>query len=103
MTSLDDLRVIPVSGDRGSHALLGDLATIGNATVVGEYDRINGQRMVTLTANVAGQDLGRTAGQVDQAIARAGAPPRGAAVAVRGQIGALRETFANITGGLVVA
>ena len=103
MTTLDDLRVVPVSGDRGSHALLGDLANIGNATIVGEYDRINGQRMVTLTANVAGQDLGRTVGQVDQAIARAGTPPRGATVAVRGQIGAMRETFTNITAGLVVA
>jgi multidrug efflux pump subunit AcrB len=103
MTTLDDLRVIPVSGDRGSHALLGDVANVGNATIVGEYDRINGQRMVTLTANVAGQDLGRTLGQVDQAIGRAGTPPRGAAVAVRGQIGALRETFTNISAGLVVA
>jgi len=103
MTTLDDLRVIPVSGDRGSHALLGDVSNIGNATIVGEYDRINGQRMVTLTANVAGQDLGRTLGQVDQAIGRAGTPPRGAAVAVRGQIGAMRETFTNISAGLVVA
>jgi multidrug efflux pump subunit AcrB len=103
MTSLDDLRVTPVTGDHGSHALLGDVSKIENATIVGEYDRINGQRMVTLTANVAGQDLGRTVGQVDQAIARAGTPPRGAAVAVRGQIGAMRETFTNITSGLVVA
>ena len=103
VTTLDDLRVVPVSGDRGAHALLGDVATINNATIVGEYDRINGQRMVTLTANVAGQDLGRTVGQVDAAIARAGAPPRGGAVTVRGQIGAMRETFTNITAGLVVA
>jgi len=92
-----------VSAERGSHTLLGDVATIGNATIVGEYDRINGQRMVTLTANVAGQDLGRTVGQVDQAIARSGTPPRGAAVAVRGQIGAMRETFTNISAGLIVA
>jgi multidrug efflux pump subunit AcrB len=103
MTTLDDLRVVPVSAERGSRALLGDVATIGNATIVGEYDRMNGQRMVTLTANVSGQDLGRTVSQVDQAIARAGAPPRGAAVAVRGQIGAMRETFTNITAGLIVA
>jgi multidrug efflux pump subunit AcrB len=103
MTTLDDLRVVPVSAERGSRALLGDVATIGNATIVGEYDRMNGQRMVTLTANVSGQDLGRTANQLDRAIARAGAPPRGAAVAVRGQIGAMRETFTNITAGLVVA
>src|SRR3954468_7613569 len=103
MTTLDDLRVIPVSAERGSHALLGDVATIGNATIVGEYDRINGQRMVSVTANVSGQDLGRTVGQVDQALTRAGTPPRGAAVAVRGQIGAMRETFTNITAGLLVA
>jgi multidrug efflux pump subunit AcrB len=103
MTTLDDLRVIPVGAEGGSHALLGDVATVGNATIVGEYARINGQRMITLTANVAGQDLGRTLGQVDRAIARAGTPPRGAVAAVRGQIGAMRETFTNITAGLVVA
>ncbi|HET6959969.1 MAG TPA: efflux RND transporter permease subunit [Vicinamibacterales bacterium] len=103
VSTLEDLRVMPVSGDRGAHALLGDVATIDNGTIVGEYDRINGQRMVTLTANVSGQDLGHTVGQVDAAIARAGAPPRGGAVAVRGQIGAMRETFTNITAGLVVA
>ena len=103
MTSLDDLRVVPVSGDRRSHPLLGDVAQIENTTIVGEYDRVNGQRMVTLTANVFGEDLGRMAGHVDQAIARAGAPPRGAAVSVRGQIAAMRETFTNITAGLVVA
>jgi len=103
MTSLDDLRVIPVSADRRSHPLLGDVARIENSTIVGEYDRVNGQRMVTLTANVFGEDLGRMVGRVDQAIARAGAPPRGAAVTVRGQIAAMRETFTNITAGLVVA
>ena len=103
VTTLEDLRVVPVSGDRGAHALLGDVATINNGTIVGEYDRINGQRMVTLTANVSGQDLGRTVGQVDAAINRAGAPPRGGAVTVRGQIAAMRETFTNITAGLVVA
>jgi multidrug efflux pump subunit AcrB len=103
MTSLDDLRAIPVSADRGSHPLLGDVARIENSTIVGEYDRVNGQRMVTLTANVFGDNLGRMAGRVDQAIARAGAPPRGAAVTVRGQLAAMRETFTNITAGLVVA
>src|SRR5690349_4077627 len=58
VSTLEDLRVVPISGDRGAHALLGDVATIDNGTIVGEYDRINGQRMVTLTANVSGQDLG---------------------------------------------
>lgn len=103
MATLEDLRVVPVSGGGGATPLLGDLARIENSTIVGEYDRINGQRMVTLTANVAGEDLGRVLDRVNGAIAQAGAPPRGASVAVRGQVGAMRETFANITAGLVVA
>jgi multidrug efflux pump subunit AcrB len=59
--------------------------------------------MVTLTANVAGEDLGRAFARVNAAIRRAGEPPRGATVAVRGQIAAMAETFANITAGLIVA
>ncbi|MBZ5560386.1 MAG: efflux RND transporter permease subunit [Acidobacteriia bacterium] len=103
MTSLEDLRVVPVTAARAQHPLLGDVAQIENGTIVGEYDRVNGQRMVTLSANVSGADLGRVADRVDQAIARAGAPPRGATVSVRGQIAAMRETFRNIAAGLVVA
>jgi multidrug efflux pump subunit AcrB len=103
MTTLDDLRVVPVTANRTLRPLLGDVARIENTTIVGEYDRVNGQRMVTLTANLSGRDLGRVADQVDAAIARAGAPPRGASVTVRGQIAAMRETFANTTTGLVVA
>lgn len=103
MASLEDLRVVPVTGGGAAKPLLGDLARIENATIVGEYDRVNGQRMVTLTANVSGEDLGRTADRVNQAIAQAGTPPRGTTVTVRGQIAAMRETFTNITAGLVVA
>lgn len=103
MTTLEDLRVVPVSADGIGKPLLGDLARIENATIVGEYDRINGQRMVTLTANVAGEDLGRALAQVNAAIRRAGEPPRGATVTIRGQIAAMAETFTNITAGLVVA
>jgi multidrug efflux pump subunit AcrB len=103
MRTLEDLRAVPVSADRIVHPLLGDVARIENGTIVGEYDRINGQRMVTFTANLFGNDLGRVADQVDAAIARAGTPPRGATVTVRGQIAAMRETFANGTTGLAVA
>jgi multidrug efflux pump subunit AcrB len=103
MTSLDDLRVVPVGAGGAGHPLLGDVARIENSTIVGEYDRFNGQPMVTLSANVAGADLGRAATQVDEAIARAGAPPRGAAVSVRGQVAQMRDTLRNIAGGLAVA
>jgi multidrug efflux pump subunit AcrB len=103
ITTLDDLRVVPVSASGAAHPLLGDLARIENGTIVGEYDRFNGQRMVTLSANVVGEDLGRAAVRVDQAIARVGAPPRGTTVSVRGQIAPMREALRNIAGGLLVA
>src|SRR5207244_12543517 len=41
MTTLEDLRVVPVSAGGTAKPLLGDLARIENATIVGEYDRIN--------------------------------------------------------------
>src|SRR5690242_10869069 len=103
MASLEDLRVVPVTAGGSSSPLLGDVARIENSTIVGEYDRFNGQRMVTLAANVAGEDLGHAADRVDQAIARAGTPPRGATIAVRGQIAPMRDTVRNIAAGPVVA
>jgi multidrug efflux pump subunit AcrB len=103
MTTLEDLRVVPITAGGMAKPLLGDVARIDSATIVGEYDRINGQRMVTLTANVAGEDLGRAARQVQSAITRAGEPPRGTTVTMRGQLSAMNETFANITAGVVVA
>jgi multidrug efflux pump subunit AcrB len=103
MTTLEDLRVVPVTSGGTAKPLLGDLARIENATIVGEYDRVNGQRMVTLTANVSGEDLGRALTQIRAAIQRAGEPPRGMTVAVRGQLATMEETFTNITAGLLVA
>jgi len=103
MRSLEDLRVMPVTAGGSSYPLLGDVARIENSTIVGEYDRFNGQRMVTMSANAFGEDLGRIANRVDQAIARAGTPPRGATVAVRGQIAPMRETLRNSAAGLIVA
>jgi multidrug efflux pump subunit AcrB len=103
MKTIEDLRVVPVASGGGANPLLGEVARIENSTIVGEYDRFNGQRMVTIAANIAGEDLGRAANRVDEAIARAGALPRGATVSVRGQIAAMRETFRNIAAGLAVA
>jgi multidrug efflux pump subunit AcrB len=104
MQTLEDLRVVPVGANGGpTEPLLGDLARIDNATIVGEYDRVNGQRMVTLTANVSGGDLGRALDDVNAAIRQAGEPPRGASVTVRGQVAAMTDTFTNISRELVVA
>src|SRR4029077_6389238 len=65
-----------------------------------EYDRYNMKRSVSLTANIAGEDLGRVAGRVERAIARAGTPPKGATVDVRGQIRPMEEILRGLGIGL---
>lgn len=102
MTSIQDVENIPVMPG-GTRPLLGDVAHVGYGTAIGEYDRYNMQRMVTLTANVMGEDLGRAANQVKSAIDAAGEVPRGVTVAVRGQIAPMDETLRNLGIGLMLA
>src|SRR6185437_542385 len=71
MTTLAELRQVPVTESGALHPLLGDLATVQDRKIVGEYDRLNGQRMVSLSANVAGEDLGRVAASIQRAISEA--------------------------------
>jgi multidrug efflux pump subunit AcrB len=59
--------------------------------------------MVTLTANVSGEDLGRISGELDNAIKRAGEIPRGVKVTVRGQIGPMKQTLTDLGIGLLLA
>jgi multidrug efflux pump subunit AcrB len=103
ITSGQDIANVPVNPKLGAHPLLGELAQVSNGSAVGEYDRRNGLRMIALSANTYGQDLGRVATEVDRAIQNAGALPRGARVEVRGQIAPMRATFQNLTFGLFVA
>ena len=103
MTSLQDVENIPIARSDASHPLVGDVAQVRSGTTVGEYDRYNGLRMITISANVVGEDLGRASRRVDAAIKRAGTPPRAVTVNVRGQIAPMRETLSNLAIGLALA
>ena len=97
------LETIPVSHGDSLYPLVGDVATISEGTTIGQYDRINQQRMVTITADLKDVDLGTAAGQVSQAIASAGQAPRGVSVAVRGQIAPMQQTLNGLRTGLLLA
>jgi multidrug efflux pump subunit AcrB len=103
ITSVEDVQNIPVMPGPTQHPLIGDLAQVDMGTTMGEYDRQNGFRMLTLSANIAGQDLGSISKRIDAAIQRAGAPPRGTRVQVRGQIAPMHETLSNLGIGLSLA
>jgi multidrug efflux pump subunit AcrB len=104
LKSMDDLASIPLmSGGPSNHPNLGDVAHLSYGQVMGEFDRYDMQRMISLTANVEGEDLGRAADQVEEAIKRAGAPPRGVEVHIRGQVVPMRQTLHYLTAGLLFA
>jgi len=79
------------------------VADVKPGTVLGEIDRYNMQRMLTLEANIGGEDLGGVADRVSQALAKAGGPPQGVNVAVRGQVVPMAEIFNGLELGLLVA
>jgi multidrug efflux pump subunit AcrB len=78
------------------------VARIHKGTILGEYDRYNLQRTLYLTANIAGQDLGRVAKSVRRAVADAGVPPRGVTVSIRGQVSTMEQLFGGLGSGLIV-
>src|SRR5207244_11679876 len=57
------------------------------------------ERMVSLTANGEGEDLGNVAKHIDAAIAAAGDRPPDATVEVRGQVFPMRQMFGGLAGG----
>jgi multidrug efflux pump subunit AcrB len=103
MTSVEDVMNVPVMQNGAARPLLGDVATVSQQTAIGEYNRYNQQRMITLTANVHGRDLGTAASDVFEAVSRAGDPPGGVTVSVRGQVAPMRETLEGLRVGLGLA
>ena len=73
ISSIGDLQMVPVKGNTAGQVLVRDVATVTPGTMPGEIDRYNMQRQVSMTANIAGTDLGSVSRQVDGAL-RAPAP-----------------------------
>jgi multidrug efflux pump subunit AcrB len=103
MSSIEDIMNVPIMQNGAPRPLLGDVATVSESKSIGEYVRYNQQRMITLTANVVGQDLGSASREVFDAVSRAGDPPGGVTVNVRGQVAPMRETLDGLQSGLGLA
>jgi CzcA family heavy metal efflux pump len=103
MNGIDQLELIPVSGNTGSPVYLRDIASLKKITSPGEYDRINQQRFITLTANIHNKDLGTTIKDVNRAISSVGELPAGVKIMVRGQADLLKDTMSELQSGLIIA
>ncbi len=101
--SIDALGSIPVMKKGELDTQLVNIATLKPGTMPGLIERYNGQRVVSLTANLHGLTLGEAVPEMNRAIANAGAPPRGVSVQFRGQIPPLLDTIRGLRLGLLLA
>lgn len=101
--SLEAVGDVPVAAGTQRGPYVRDLAKVTYGVQPGEIDHHNEFRLVSITANIAGDDLGRAAKQVQAAIDRVGKPPRGVFVNLRGQVPPMRDTFTGLMTGLFLA
>lgn len=88
-----DLETVPIPASNGERVLVRDVGEVKEGAMPGEVHRYNMKRLVSMTANVQGEDLGGVARRVAGAMEAAGPPPKGVTVDVRGQITPMREMF----------
>lgn len=103
IASIDDVRNLPLMTNGESRPLLGDVADVRYGTTMGEVDRYNMQRVVSLTANIHGEVLGDVVRQVRSALKRVGNPPRGVTLNIRGQAPPLEQTVSGLQTGLLLS
>nr|MBP8257606.1 efflux RND transporter permease subunit [Opitutaceae bacterium] len=102
--SVEDIGNVPIKSSRNDPVLLRNLATIGSGTSPGIYERYNVARLVSITANLHGADLGTAMHAIRKAVADAGAPPEARTkVDYRGQIIPLTQLLDGFRSGLVIA
>jgi multidrug efflux pump subunit AcrB len=102
MQAEEDLLNVPVTAGAGKTALLRNVAKVEEGSVVGQYDRYNMARMVSVTANIQGSDLGTVSREVDAALGALEKVP-GVSVTVRGQIKPFHDLEDGLKSGLWAA
>lgn len=103
MNSDEQLNMVLLNSNAGSPVYLRDVASLKRVTSPGEYDRINQQRFITLTANIHKRDLGAAIKEVNASINSLGELPKGVKVSVRGQAELLSQTVSELQYGLLIA
>lgn len=103
--SLEDLRNLPVTAGPGRTVLLRNIASVNPGTTVGQYERYNMARVVSITANLRNTDLGTALRQLG-AIPEISDPslwPARTRVDLRGQAIPLRQLTDGFQAGLGLA
>jgi multidrug efflux pump subunit AcrB len=103
MNSAEQIGMTPLELPSGNQLLVRDVAVIREGTVPGEYDRYNMRRLVSINANIEGEDLGHVLSRLEEARKGAGEPPRGVKVDIRGQAVPMQQMFQGLAVGLALS
>jgi multidrug efflux pump subunit AcrB len=104
MVTPQDVEALPVDTlNPIVNLMVRDVATVREGKRPGEYDRDMSQRYLTVMANIEGEDMGRAAKQVQEAIDAAGEPPEGVRVETQGQLPPMQKMFKSLGIGLAAA
>jgi multidrug efflux pump subunit AcrB len=103
INSLAAVGSIPVKTGGFSGPFVRDVAKLHYGITPGEYDHYNMSRMISITANLANDDLGAATRKVQETIDSLGKPPRGVRVSIRGQVPVMNDTFQSLSLGVVFA
>lgn len=103
MDGPEDIEMIPILNKGDQKVYLGDVADWKLENSPAEYDRLNQQRFITLTANIHDKDLGTAVDALDGAIKDLGELPDGVRILQRGQVDLLDQTLGELQLGLLIA
>ncbi|WP_175981725.1 efflux RND transporter permease subunit [Burkholderia sp. BCC1630] len=104
ITSLANLRNLPVTGHLGQSQILGGLATIQRSVGDAIVTHYNIEPVVDIYATPQGQDLGAVAGRIRTLMhATAKDVPKGSVVTLRGQVQTMNQAFTGLLLGLAGA
>jgi multidrug efflux pump subunit AcrB len=103
MASRNDLESLPVMKGGAISPQLRDVADIKPGKTPGLVERYNMQRVVSLTANVHDRPISFAAADIQAAVKKAGDPPRGVTVKLRGQLPHLEATEKSLRWGVLAS
>jgi CzcA family heavy metal efflux pump len=94
-SQINDLQNIVLTTDAGGQVLLGNIAKIEKTNSPVQVDRKYQQRLVEVTANVSGRDLGSVANDINTRMAGIIVPP-GFEVKLSGNVEQQQKTFSDL-------
>lgn len=103
VTQPSDIEKVPLKSENGKTVYVGDVSKWEPATMIGEYDRLNQQRFITITGNLHNKDLGGALKTLRNEVKAMGEPPAGMSVKFRGLAETLTQTFNELSTGLLLA